>query len=70
MFIAGSSDRVFVTFGIPYPLQIWIYRVLVFVGPLITYVATKRVCSELRSGERVEKQRQAAEHAAAADAAG
>jgi ubiquinol-cytochrome c reductase cytochrome b subunit len=69
VFVAGSSDRVFVTFGIPYPLQIWIYRVLVFVGPAVTYLATKRVCSELRAGERVEKQREAAEHAAAADPA-
>jgi ubiquinol-cytochrome c reductase cytochrome b subunit len=64
VFVAGSGDRVLVLFGVSYIGQIWAYRVLVWVLPLVVLFATKRVCDELRSGERVEALRKAAEHAA------
>jgi len=57
IFAAGSADRVSVLFGLSYTGQIWAYRVLVWVVPLIVLVATKRTCDELRAGERVQAMR-------------
>jgi ubiquinol-cytochrome c reductase cytochrome b subunit len=60
VFMAGSADRVDVLFGIAYTTQIWVYRVLVFVGPPIAAAIAYRVCKELQAGERVEAARHAA----------
>jgi ubiquinol-cytochrome c reductase cytochrome b subunit len=62
VFLAGSADRVDVLFGIPYDTQIWVYRVLVWVVPVVVGVVAKRVCEELLAGEAVDRVRQAAEH--------
>jgi len=61
VFLAGASDRVFILLGISYDWQIWIYRVLVFVAPAVAFLATKRVCEELKAGELVERRRKQAE---------
>jgi ubiquinol-cytochrome c reductase cytochrome b subunit len=61
VFAVGSADRVYVLFGLSYRGQIWAMRFLVWVIPLIVGVITKRVCDELRAGERVEARRHAAE---------
>jgi ubiquinol-cytochrome c reductase cytochrome b subunit len=68
VFVAGSADRVSVLFGISYTRQIWVYRVVVWVLPIVVLLATKRICDELREGEKVEAVRKAAEHRAAAEA--
>jgi ubiquinol-cytochrome c reductase cytochrome b subunit len=64
VFLAGASDRVFIFLGLSYNWQIWFYRVLVFVGPLVAFVVTKRVCAELQAGELLERRRERAEAAA------
>ena len=61
VFVAGSADRVYVLFNISYVGQIWFYRVLVFLGPLLAGVIAYRVCKELQAGERVEEDRHRAE---------
>ena len=61
VFLAGASDRVFISLGISYYWQIAVYRVLVFVAPLVAFFVTKRVCHELQEGERIEKRRKLAE---------
>jgi ubiquinol-cytochrome c reductase cytochrome b subunit len=66
VFIAGSADRLFVLFGLSYNAQIWTYRVLIWVLPIVAAAITKRVCEELLAGEPVERRRQAAEAEAAA----
>jgi ubiquinol-cytochrome c reductase cytochrome b subunit len=48
IFFAGSSDRLFFQFQIDYEAQIHVYRVLVFVLPVVAFIATKAVCDELR----------------------
>ena len=53
IFLAGSADRVDVSFGLDYATQIEVYRVLVFLVPALVLVATHRICRELREGERV-----------------
>jgi ubiquinol-cytochrome c reductase cytochrome b subunit len=61
VFIAGSSDRADILFGISYTGQIWVYRVLVFVGPTVAALIAYRVCRELKAGELVEADRHRAE---------
>jgi len=69
VFLAGSSDRVDVSYGLGYHTQIWLYRVLFFAGPLIAAVVAHRVCIELQRGEEVERSRRLAEQAAREDGA-
>ena len=52
VFIAGSIDRLYFRSTIPYEAQIWFFRIAVFVLPVITYLAVKRLCEELRDRER------------------
>ena len=61
VFVAGSADRALVLFGLSYVAQIWAYRVLVWVVPLVMLVVTYRVCIGLQAGERAERRRRAAE---------
>jgi hypothetical protein len=53
-----------VLLDVPYTEQIWIYRVLVFVGPVVAGLVAYRTCVELQRGERAARERKRAEHAA------
>jgi ubiquinol-cytochrome c reductase cytochrome b subunit len=64
VFLAGSADRVDVLFWLSYSAQIWVYRVLVFVGPVVAALIAHRVCIELQRGERLEREQRLAEAAA------
>jgi ubiquinol-cytochrome c reductase cytochrome b subunit len=65
IFLAGSADRFFITFGIDYGEQVWIFRALVVVVPVVAFLVTRRICRELAerdlaplsgfTGERVER---------------
>jgi ubiquinol-cytochrome c reductase cytochrome b subunit len=48
VFLAGAMDRVAVSVGVPYTWQIWIFRAGLVVVPVLAFVVTRRVCSELR----------------------
>jgi quinol---cytochrome-c reductase cytochrome b subunit len=61
VFIAGSPDRVDVLLDLPYTGQIDVYRVLVFVLPLVLAAVAYRICEELQAGERVERDQHEAE---------
>jgi ubiquinol-cytochrome c reductase cytochrome b subunit len=61
VFVAGSSDRVNLVFGLSYVGQIWFYRVFVLVGPVLFGAIAYWVCKELQKGERVERDRHNAE---------
>ncbi len=61
IFLAGASDRVFVSFGVSYQAQIWIYRVLVFVLPVLTLLVTRRFCLALLENDRLGRAREEAE---------
>jgi quinol---cytochrome-c reductase cytochrome b subunit len=63
-FLAGSSDRIYVTFGLPYIPQIWAFRTLAVVAPALVGLITYWVCRELQAGERVERRRKRAEQEA------
>ncbi|HEY2869448.1 MAG TPA: hypothetical protein VGJ11_08055, partial [Gaiellales bacterium] len=61
IFMAGSADRAYVLMGWSYQTQIEVYRVLVFVVPVVAYWLARRICVELLRNEVVEERRQAAE---------
>jgi ubiquinol-cytochrome c reductase cytochrome b subunit len=61
VFVAGASDRLFVLFDLSYAGQIWTYRVLVWVLPVVALFLTRRICVELVRGERVKQERRLAE---------
>jgi ubiquinol-cytochrome c reductase cytochrome b subunit len=61
VFLAGGSDRVLVLFGLSYYWQIQVYRVLVWVLPVVFGGLAWWWCKELQASERVEAERRAAE---------
>ncbi|HEX6490493.1 MAG TPA: cytochrome b N-terminal domain-containing protein [Gaiellaceae bacterium] len=61
IFFAGSADRVFVSFGVSYQAQIWAYRALVWVLPVVALLVTRRWCLALQELERLDRIRRAAE---------
>ena len=67
VFFAGSMDRAQVTLGLAYDKQLWAYRVLFVVLPVVVLLVTVRVCRELRDGEQVDRRRRTAERAARLD---
>ena len=69
-FIAGSSDRVLVTFGVSYADQIWFYRGALIALPVLVYLVTKRICLELQASDRIEIDRKLAEEEARRATAG
>jgi len=68
IFFAGSADRVYLFLGWSYQEQIWIYRGLIWVLPIVVFFITRGVCRELQAIERVEKRRELAEMEAEAAA--
>ena len=64
----SSADRAYVFLGWSYQEQIWIYRGLVWVLPIVAFFITRGVCRELQAIEHVEQRRELAE--AEAEAAG
>ena len=52
VFAAGSADRLFVVFTYSYEGAIDFFRIAFFVVPVIVYLVTKRICTELARSER------------------
>ncbi len=50
-FAVGSFDRIAFRLWIGYEGQIWVWRVLWFVLPVLVYLVTKRVCRDLQHSE-------------------
>jgi ubiquinol-cytochrome c reductase cytochrome b subunit len=64
IFFAGAADRVYVFLGISYVSQIWAFRGLVFVLPILVTLVTRKVCLALQRAERIEAIQEEAEHEA------
>ncbi|MGA9370348.1 MAG: cytochrome bc complex cytochrome b subunit [Solirubrobacterales bacterium] len=65
IFMFGSADRAYVLLGLSYQFQLWAYRVMVFVLPVIVLFATRWICLNLKSIEEREEDREEAEEEAA-----
>jgi ubiquinol-cytochrome c reductase cytochrome b subunit len=61
IFVAGSADRATVFFGLDYETQIRVYRVLVWVIPVLVFFVVRRFCRALQRAEEVERIQEAAE---------
>jgi quinol---cytochrome-c reductase cytochrome b subunit len=61
IFVAGSADRATVLFGLGYEAQVRVYRVLVWVVPVIVFLVARRLLRDLRDAERIERVRRQAE---------
>jgi ubiquinol-cytochrome c reductase cytochrome b subunit len=64
VFFAGAADRIYVFLGWSYVAQIWVYRVLVFLAPAVTFFLVRKVCRELQYADTVEETREHAEEEA------
>jgi ubiquinol-cytochrome c reductase cytochrome b subunit len=47
VFLAGSADRLYSSFGIPYGPQIWFWRVVALGGPFVAFWLVQRLAGEL-----------------------
>ncbi|HEY0388364.1 MAG TPA: cytochrome b N-terminal domain-containing protein, partial [Gaiellales bacterium] len=50
-FVAGSSDRIFVTFDIPYSRQVDVLRAVWWLAPAVVFAITYSACRRLRETE-------------------
>jgi ubiquinol-cytochrome c reductase cytochrome b subunit len=49
IFAAGSGDRILVNVGIPYEDQVWFFRIVALVAPVVVYLMVKWTCEQLRA---------------------
>ncbi len=68
IFIFGAADRIYVLLGVSYQLQLWIFRVLVFVLPLAVLFLTRAICLNLQRLEEHDREEHRAEEEAEAAA--
>jgi ubiquinol-cytochrome c reductase cytochrome b subunit len=61
VFVFGAADRLYATFGISYSAQLWVFRVLVWVLPVVVLLVTRRICLGLQERDRIEEDRERAE---------
>jgi ubiquinol-cytochrome c reductase cytochrome b subunit len=51
IFVAGASDRILVSVGIPYEAQVRFFRVAAFLIPIIVFFVARAICRELQRTE-------------------
>ena len=51
VFAAGAADRAFLSIGIPYNTQVWLFRGAIFVVPVIVFIVAGRIARELKARE-------------------
>ncbi len=68
IFVSGSADRATVFFGASYVAQIWVYRVAVWVVPVVVFFVTRSICRALARSDEIEEDAEQAEEEARAAA--
>jgi len=61
IFAFGAADRIFVLWGLSYNVQLFVFRIAIWVIPAILYVVTRRWCRALQVAEEVEAIQESAE---------
>ena len=64
IFAFGAADRIFVLIGLSYDTQLYIFRIGIWIVPVVLYFIVRRACRELALSDRIEAQREEAEHKA------
>jgi ubiquinol-cytochrome c reductase cytochrome b subunit len=50
VFAAGAADRAFLSFGVPYDTQVWLFRGAFFLVPAAAYVVARRIAVRAPAG--------------------
>jgi ubiquinol-cytochrome c reductase cytochrome b subunit len=61
IFLFGAADRILVLWGLSYQLQLYLFRVGIWVVPAFLFIVTRRWCRALQTAEKIEEEREAAE---------
>jgi ubiquinol-cytochrome c reductase cytochrome b subunit len=69
IFVFGSADRILVLWGISYNVQLYIFRIGIWVIPAVLFFVTRRWCRALQTSDRIEEIHEQAEHEAEEEAA-
>jgi quinol---cytochrome-c reductase cytochrome b subunit len=64
IFVFGAADRLFVLFGLNYDLQLYVFRIGIWVIPLLLFFITRRICRDLQAADRVERLQEEGEETA------
>ena len=67
VFVFGAADRLFVLFGLSYNTQLSIFRIGIWVVPLLLFFVTRRVCRELLAADAADAVSKQAEDEAERD---
>src|SRR3954468_11415442 len=55
VFFAGSADRAYVAFNFGYATQVWVYRALIVVAPIVVTMVVRHICLGLQRADEVER---------------
>ena len=61
IFVFGAADRVLVLFDLSYNLQLNVFRIAIWVVPIVLFVIVRRSCRELQAADRIERDSEQAE---------
>ncbi|HEY3772448.1 MAG TPA: cytochrome b N-terminal domain-containing protein [Solirubrobacteraceae bacterium] len=64
IFLFGAADRILVLWGLGYQIQLYLFRVGIWLVPAILFIVTKRWCLALQAAEKLEESREEAEERA------
>ncbi len=66
IFVFGAADRVFVLWGFNYDTQLYVFRIAMWIVPLVLFFGVRRLCRELQFADHLEETRERAEEEAEA----
>jgi ubiquinol-cytochrome c reductase cytochrome b subunit len=64
IFAFGAADRIFVLWGLSYDTQLYMFRIGMWVIPLLLFFGVRRWCRELQASDLIEEGREQAEEEA------
>jgi ubiquinol-cytochrome c reductase cytochrome b subunit len=64
IFAFGAADRVFVLFELSYNTQLYIFRIAIWIVPLLLFFVVRRFCRELQKAEQIDEEQELAEEEA------
>jgi ubiquinol-cytochrome c reductase cytochrome b subunit len=64
IFAFGAADRILVLWGIGYNTQLTVFRIGIWVIPVILFFVVRRICRELQTADRIEATQHEAEEEA------
>ena len=69
IFSFGAADRAYVLFGVSYETLLSVFRVAIWVVPIVLFFVVRRLCGELQHAEQIEQDSEQASREAALEEA-